>query len=37
MVRPLLQAMADDPARFEGVTHLGVDEHVGHHVSQLPV
>ena len=32
-IRPLLQAMADDPARMEGVTHLGVDEHTWHHVN----
>ncbi|XVX20315.1 ISL3 family transposase [Actinomycetota bacterium] len=36
-IRPLLQAAADDPARFEGVTILGVDEHVWHHVSTKPV
>ena len=33
-VRPLLQAMADDPARFEGGTSLGVDEHIWHHVDE---
>ena len=33
-VAPLLEAMADDPARFDGVTTLGVDEHVWHHVSE---
>jgi transposase len=27
----------DDPARFEGVTILGVDEHVWHHVSTKPI
>ena len=27
-------AMADDPARFDGVTTLGVDEHVWHHVDE---
>jgi transposase len=27
-IRPLLQAMDADPARFEGVAILGVDEHV---------
>ena len=36
-VRPLLQAMAADPARFENVTALGVDEHVVRHVSTKPV
>jgi transposase len=35
-VRPLLQAMADDVSRFDGVERLGVDEHVWHHVSPLP-
>ena len=33
-VAPLLQAMADDPARFDGVTILGVDEHIWHHVDE---
>jgi transposase len=33
-IEPLLQAMADDPARFDGVTSLGVDEHLWHHVSE---
>ena len=32
-LRPLLQAMADDQARFAGVHTLGVDEHIWHHVS----
>ncbi len=36
-VKPLLVAMAADPARFDGVTTLGVDEHVWHHVSTKPV
>lgn len=36
-IRPLLTAMADDPGRFAGVVRLGVDEHVWHHVSQLPI
>ncbi|MBC9956184.1 ISL3 family transposase [Yimella sp. cx-51] len=36
-IRPLLRAAADDPARFDGVTILGVDEHVWHHVSTKPV
>ncbi len=31
-IKPLLEAMADDPARFEGVSTLGVDEHIWHHV-----
>lgn len=31
-VKPELERLADDPARFEGVTTLGVDEHVWHHV-----
>ena len=35
-IRPLLQAMADDDTRFNGVTRLGVDEHVWHHVSERP-
>ncbi|GIG30839.1 ISL3 family transposase [Cellulomonas marina] len=30
-VRPRLQARAEDPARFTGVTSLGVDEHIWHH------
>ncbi|MGC5305395.1 ISL3 family transposase, partial [Dietzia kunjamensis] len=33
---PLLEAMAADPARFDGVTDLGVDEHIWHHVSTKP-
>lgn len=33
-VRPLLATRADDESRFEGVTTLGVDEHVWHHVSR---
>lgn len=36
-IAPLLQAMADDEARFAGVTALGVDEHVWHHVSTKPI
>ena len=36
-VKPLLQAMADDESRFEGVRTLGVDEHIWHHVSTKPV
>jgi transposase len=29
--------MDADPARFEGVAILGVDEHVWHHVSTKPI
>jgi transposase len=36
-IEPLLQAMADDESRFDGVKRLGVDEHVWHHVSEFPV
>jgi transposase len=36
-IRPLLQVMADDETRFAGVRRLGVDEHIWHHVSTLPV
>jgi transposase len=36
-VVPLLAQMADDEARFAGVTTLGVDEHVWHHVSTKPI
>ena len=36
-IRPLLQAMDKDPTRFEGVSILGVDEHVWHHVSTKPI
>jgi transposase len=36
-IAPLLQAMAEDESRFAGVTCLGVDEHVWHHVSTKPV
>ena len=36
-IQPLLQAMADDESRFDGVSTLGVDEHVWHHVSTKPV
>lgn len=31
-VKPELERLADDPARFGGVSTLGVDEHVWHHV-----
>jgi transposase len=34
---PLLEAMAADESRFEGVRTLGVDEHVWHHVSTRPI
>jgi len=33
-IEPLLQAMAADPARFDSVTSLGVDEHIWHHVDE---
>jgi transposase len=33
-IAPLLEAMAADPARFDGVDTLGVDEHIWHHVSE---
>jgi transposase len=36
-IAPLLQRMADDEGRFAGVSALGVDEHVWHHVSTKPV
>ena len=36
-VRPVLEAVAADEDRFAGVTTLGVDEHVWHHVSTKPV
>lgn len=36
-IEPLLTAMAADEARFTCVTRLGVDEHVWHHVSELPI
>ncbi|MGH2969843.1 MAG: ISL3 family transposase [Solirubrobacteraceae bacterium] len=36
-IRPLLQQMADDETRFAGVSALGVDEHVWHHVSTKPI
>jgi transposase len=32
-IEPILVALNADSARFEGVTTLGVDEHVWHHVS----
>ena len=33
-IRPMLAQLADDSSRFDGVTSLGVDEHVWHHVSE---
>ncbi len=36
-IRPILAKADKDPSRFEGVTILGVDEHVWHHVSTKPV
>ena len=36
-IRPLLEEAAADPTRFDGVSILGVDEHVWHHVSTKPV
>ena len=36
-IKPLLEAMAADPSRFENVTTLGVDEHIWHHVSTKPI
>jgi transposase len=36
-IKPLLQRAADDETRFAGVSVLGVDEHVWHHVSTKPV
>jgi len=35
-IRPLLEAADKDPTRFTGVSTLGVDEHVWHHVSTKP-
>jgi transposase len=35
-IQPLLEQMAGDETRFDGVTTLGVDEHVWHHVSTKP-
>jgi len=34
-VKPLLEVMDADQARFDGVETLGVDQHVWHHVSPL--
>lgn len=36
-IKPLLQAADSDPSRFEGVSTLGVDEHIWHHVSTRPI
>ena len=36
-IKPLLVEMDEDPARFDGVTTLGVDEHIWHHVSTKPI
>ena len=36
-IQPMLQQMADDESRFDGVTALGVDEHIWHHVSTKPI
>ena len=36
-IQPILQALADDESRFAGVTTLGADEHIWHHVSTRPV
>jgi transposase len=36
-IKPLLAELAADESRFDGVTSLGVDEHVWHHVSTKPV
>ena len=33
-VKAVLQELADDPTRFDGVRTLGVDEHIWHHVSR---
>jgi transposase len=30
-IKPLLQQLADDPGRFDGIAVLGVDEHIWHH------
>jgi transposase len=36
-ISPLLELMAADESRFDGVSALGVDEHVWHHVSTKPI
>ncbi|MCE0488300.1 ISL3 family transposase [Ornithinimicrobium sediminis] len=35
-IKPILTTAADDETRFSGVSTLGVDEHVWHHVSTKP-
>jgi transposase len=35
-IKPMLEALAADESRFDGVTTLGVDEHIWHHVSTKP-
>ena len=35
-IKPLLEALAADESRFDGVTTLGVDEHIWHHTSTKP-
>lgn len=34
-IQPVLEAAAQDETRFEGVSSLGVDEHIWHHVSPI--
>ena len=36
-IRPILEAADANTSRFEGVSILGVDEHVWHHVSSKPI
>ena len=36
-IAPLLEQMAADESRFDGVDALGVDEHLWHHVSTKPI
>lgn len=36
-VKPILEGAAGDEKRFAGVTSLGVDEEISHHVSTKPV
>ena len=36
-IKLLLEAMAADPAQFENVDALGVDEHIWHDVSTKPI
>lgn len=35
-IKPILETLAADESRFDGVHTLGVDEHVWHHVSTRP-